>query len=577
MTYRHFKHEGWLYALAFLLALGLRLIQLGVMPLTDAEALPALQALRIAQSLKPALSPHPFYILSTSILFFLYGGGTNFLARLIPALVGSMLVFAPLIQQRIKPRPGLLLAFFIALDPGLISLSRQAASPIFAITFLIFTWAFFSQNKPRLTGIFAALALLSGPSIWSGLLGLGITWALYQIFELRLKSRNQPIGESQPVTETELQPSTFNFRLSAISLAITILTAGTLFFIAPNGLSATLASIPTFINGWLSPSDVPASRLILSLLVYQPLTFLLAVFAIFRGWRKGSRKIILLSIWLLVSLLLAVFLPSRQVSDLAWTLIPLCALAALELVRNINIFPDERIEVAGVVVLTVLIWAFSWLDFSKINWVQAASQEYIMRFWLLFGALMLLVFSILLVASGWSLRTARIGGILGLTIVLGVFGFGGALGSAGLRGLNYPELWWSPNIPGQAELLRSTVNDLSDWELGDINSAPIVIAGVNSPALEWTLREHQVILAESLDISSSPYFVITPLEDNPTLASSYRGQDFTWRQTPLWNDTLSSQAWLRWVTLRDAPQSGETIILWARDDMFLDSASNATP
>ena len=89
MTYRHFKNEGWLYMLAFLLALGLRLIQLGAMPLTDAEAAPALQALHIAQGLKPALSPHPFYILSTSVLFFLYGGGTDFLARLIPALAGQ--------------------------------------------------------------------------------------------------------------------------------------------------------------------------------------------------------------------------------------------------------------------------------------------------------------------------------------------------------------------------------------------------------------------------------------------------------------------------------------------------------
>ena len=575
MTYRHFKHEGWLYALAFLLAFGLRFIQLGAMPLTDAEALPALQALHIAQSLKPALSPHPFYILSTSILFFLYGGGTNFLARFIPALTGSLLVLAPLFLTRIKPRPSLILAFFIAVDPGLISLSRQAASPIFAITFLLFTWGFFSQNKPRLAGFFAALALLSGPSIWSGLLGLGITSTLYQAIEIRLKPRNQSTDESVE-TELHAQPAPFDFRHSIFSFAITFITAGTLFFIAPNGLSATLASIPTFINGWLTSSTIPASRLFISLLVYQPLTLLLALIAIIRGWRKASSRIIPLSLWLLVSLLLAVFIPSRQLSDLAWMLIPLSALAALELVRNIDIFPDERFEVAGVMFLTAFIWAFSWLDFSKIVWVQVASQEYYMRFWLLLGAVLLLVFSILLVASGWSIRTARIGGVFGLVIVLGIFGLGGALGSAGLRGLDHPELWWSANLPAQAELLRSTVSDISEWKLGNDYSAPVVIAGVNSPALEWALREHPLTVVESLDISSSPYFVITPLQDDPTLASSYRGQDFTWRQTPLWNDTLS-QSWVRWVSLRDAPQSGETIILWARDDMFLNSAPNAVP
>ncbi|HNB40965.1 MAG TPA: hypothetical protein PLG52_05670, partial [Anaerolineales bacterium] len=119
MNYRHFKYEGWLYALAFLVALAVRFIALGALPLTDAEAAPALQALRISQSANPALDPHPFYILSTSLIFLMYGGGTNFLARLIPALIGSLLVLAPrLLDDRLKPRPSLILAFFLALDPG---------------------------------------------------------------------------------------------------------------------------------------------------------------------------------------------------------------------------------------------------------------------------------------------------------------------------------------------------------------------------------------------------------------------------------------------------------------------------
>ena len=43
------RSEGWLYWLAFLLALGFRLIQLGASPLTDSEAALGLQALHIAQ------------------------------------------------------------------------------------------------------------------------------------------------------------------------------------------------------------------------------------------------------------------------------------------------------------------------------------------------------------------------------------------------------------------------------------------------------------------------------------------------------------------------------------------------
>ena len=572
MTYRHFKHEGWLYALAFLLAIALRFVQLGAMPLTDAEAAPALQALHIAQGLKPALSPHPLYILFTSILFFIYGGGTDFLARFIPAIIGSLLVFTPLLfADRIKPRSGLILAFFIALDPGLVSLSRQAASPILAITFLLFAWGFYSQNKASLAGFFAALALLGGPSIWAGVLGLAITWAILQAVNSRRPT--QPADEA-----SDLQPAreAFNFQLSTISLIATFLTIGTLFFIVPNGISAALASIPAYIKTWLTDSDVPAGRLFFSLLVYQPLGILLALIVIIRGWRTGSRRIIPLTVWFFVALLLAIFVPSRQIADLAWALIPLWAMAALELTRNVDVFIEERIEVAGVVFLTAFIWTFAWLDFSGLVWLPVDSQEYLMRFWLLIGSLFLLVMSLLLVAAGWSIRIARIGGIWGLALALGLLGLSGAVGAAGLRGMTHPELWWPANIPAQPDLLESTVSQTSQLGLGNNYAAPVMIAGVDSPALEWTLREHQVLVVKSLDISSAPYFVITTLQDNPALSSAYRGQDFTWRQTPLWN-AAAPQDWIRWVSLREMPQTGETIILWARDDLFLDSVHPTTP
>jgi len=566
MTYRHFKHEGWLYALAFLFAIILRFAQLGAMPLTDTEAEPALQALHIAQGLKPALDPHPLYILSTSILFFIYGGGTGFLARLIPALVGSALVFAPLLfADRIKPRASLVLAFFIALDPGLVALSRQIASPILALTFLLFAWGFYNQNKSGLAGSFAALALLSGPSIWSGILSLAITWGVLRFLNSR-----------RPAEERETRGTMQLNRKLLIPFFVTFFTAGTLFFIAPNGLSAALASIPIFISDWLAPSIVPAGRLFFSLVIYQPLGVLLVVFALIRGWRTASSRIIHLSIWFFVALLLAVFNPSRQLADLAWALIPLWAMAALELIRNVDVFIEERSEVAGVIFLTAFIWTFAWLDFSGLTTLPVDSREYIMRFWLLIGSLFLLVMSLLLVAAGWSIRIARIGGIWGLALALGTLGLGGVIGTAGLRGQAFPELWWLPEQPVHAHLLEATVSDMSEWGLGNDHAAAVSIVGVKSPALEWALRERQVFVVESLDISSTPEIVITPLQDDPALSSAYRGQDFAWRQTPLWDVTVS-QDWVRWVALREMPTSGETIILWVRDDLFINSVPADNP
>jgi len=570
MNYRHFKYEGWLYALALLFAILLRFAQLDAFPLTDVEAAPALQALQVSQGLKPALDQRPFYILSTAVLFFIYGGGTDFLARLIPALAGSLLILAPLLfADRLKPRVSVALAFFLALDPGLVALSRQVASPILALTFLLFALGFYNQRKPRLAAALAAFAVLSGAAIWIGILGLAIAWGILRFLNSR---RPQPAPSDLESSPADPQPSTFNFQPSSLArpFIFTFLLAGSLFFLVPNGLSAALASIPNFLSNWFAPSIFPPGRLLFSLPFYQPLGILLAVFAMARGWKNGSPRIIALSLWLFAALLLAVVYPSRQMGDLAWALIPLWALAALELVRNVDIFVEERGEVAGVILLTAFIWTFAWLDFAGLTTLLPESREYIMRFWLLVGSLFLLAMSLLLVAAGWSIRVARIGGIWGLALTLGTLGVSGAFGAAGLRGYAFPELWWLAEQPLHARLLASTVSDVSEWGLGNDYAAKVTIAGLDSPALEWILRERQVSVVQILADSASPEIVITPFQDNPQLSSAYRGQDFAWRQTPLW-DTNTAQNWIRWAALREMPTSGETLILWVRDDLFLNS------
>src|SRR5262245_43672562 len=175
MNSSRLKNEGWLYWLAFLLALGFRFIQLGASSLNDSEASLALQALHIAQGKSPLLDPQPAYILFTSILFAIIES-TNFMARFLPALVGSTLVFVPyFFREKISPRPALLLAFLFAFDPGLVAISRQASGTILAVTFLLFAWGMWLNRRAIPAGIFAGLALLSGPSLWAGLLTLGLT------------------------------------------------------------------------------------------------------------------------------------------------------------------------------------------------------------------------------------------------------------------------------------------------------------------------------------------------------------------------------------------------------------------
>jgi len=556
---RRFKNEGWLYALAFAAAVFLRFAHLGASPLTDAEAELALQALRLTQGAKPALSAHPFYILFTSALFFLYGGGTNFLARLLPALAGSFLVLAPrlLPAEWLKPRSAVLLAFFLALDPGLVAASRLAGSPILAAAFTFAALGFFFQGKTRPAAFFVALALLGGDSIWLGLLALSITWALFQ-FAPRAPFFSLP------------QVSVSNFLFPFLT---TFILFGSLFFIVPNGLSAAFAALAAFFSRWTFASTLSPWLQLLSLLIYQPLGVLLALIALGRGiWRRSSR-ILPLGAWFFLALIFALLLPSRQMIDLVWALIPLWTLAAIELTRYLNVFPDERGEALGAAGLTVFIWLFGWLDLTGMVWVFDPAQ-YAVRFWTLLVSLLILILSLLFIALGWSLRVAQFGGVWGMMLALGALGAAGAFGAAGLRGSSSVEMWQAPLLPAQADLLQATARDMSEWGAGNDYAAQIVIAGVQSPALEWLLRQRSVTVTSVLDVSSAPPLVITAQgESSPALASAYRGQDFIWRQTPAWNFANG----LRWLALREMPQNSETLILWAREDLFIHQPSTFQP
>jgi hypothetical protein len=593
MQFRSIKHESVLYVIAFILAAALRFIQLGALPLSDTEATWALQALHVAQGAKPLLASQPIYILPTSALFFLFGD-SNFLARFIPALTGSALILVPyLFRSRLKPVRGLLLAFFLALDPGLVSLSRQAGSLMPALTFVLLTWAFWWHERPRAAGIFAGLALLSGASVWAGLLGLGLAWALRRAMERPSAGAKEEEQEEEQDEKEEAGQGVASLRRADLKAALifggaTILLGGTLFLLSPNGLSAWLDALPVYLAGWTRPSGVPAGRLLGALLVYQLLAVVFGLVAVVRGWWQGRTRYIRLSLWLVAATLVTIIYPARQVGDVAWVLVPLWALAALELSNHMRIFFEERREVVGMTILVFLLLLFAWLDYIGIaldphNPVNVTSNVIQMggnvlfdnlpptRYILLFSVLLLLLVSVLMVALGWSARTARLGSVWGLALALGIYGLGVAWGATGLRTPGGWELWWPDKRPDQAGLLLATVNEQSEWSTGDAHSQAVTIDSIDSPALEWLLRGRNLQMVSALDTQDAPAIIVAPAQmGDPNLPIAYRGQDFTWRREPAWN-VLSIYDWIKWSVFRDMPYDSETVILWVRNDLFIDT------
>ncbi len=204
--------EHALYGLALALAVGLRFLNLGALPLSDFEAGWALQALHVTQGLHPSIGSNPAYVHLTAILFFIFNG-TNFLARFWPALAGCALIPAAwLLRGRIGRIPALVLAYGLAIDPGLVAMSHLAGGPMLAITCLVLTGLLWLNGHRSAAGLFAGVALLSGPSIWFGLLGLALTWALTTVLGRKRAVQvpaaggiEQPLGKLEEKAEQKAE------------------------------------------------------------------------------------------------------------------------------------------------------------------------------------------------------------------------------------------------------------------------------------------------------------------------------------------------------------------------------------
>jgi hypothetical protein len=274
-------------------------------------------------------------------------------------------------------------------------------------------------------------------------------------------------------------------------------------------------------------------------------------------------------VWFLISFLLTLVYPARQVNDLVWVLVPLLLLAADGLSEYL---PEGRPSVisllqAGLVlVLAVLFW----------NTLIATSQVIppgdlprpAIQIGILLGIILLVGLTTALVALGWSWRTSRDGLVWGLTAAFVIYGASILWGSTQLRQNEPQELWGIPPGPGQVHLALETLTDLSNRQIGLADKIDI-ISTVDTPSLRWALRNFsQARFTSELSQGEMPSVIITTRSaETPALTAAYRGQDFVWWVRPAWEGPLPD-GFASWLTFRKAATEYDYIILWARGDLF---------
>jgi hypothetical protein len=186
------------------------------------------------------------------------------------------------------------------------------------------------------------------------------------------------------------------------------------------------------------------------------------------------------------------------------------------------------------------------------------------------GALAMVVMAFLLVAFGWSLRSAVRGLVWGVALVTSIYWFSNLWGVSGLSANARWDLWNPATRTGQTDLFMDTLADFSLWTTGHSEGLPVV-STVDTPALRWELRNMPAAFVSSLLPGDNPPAIITYAgEAEPALEAVYSGQDFTLEMTAAWEEIRPGglPSSLRWLVFRQAPALDQKIVLWLRTDLF---------
>ena len=230
------KELIWLISI-IAVAIIVRIINLGKMPFLADDASLAADALAYAQFEEPELAALSAYTGLTGTLFYIFGHSAV-LARLLPVIAGSSLVVAAfLITKRYNLRVAIVFALALALDPFMVSMSRQIFSPLIALAGIVWTFLFIQRKKYILAGFFASIAFLGGYYFWVFLIAIVLIWVIGK----QLKIEQFADYSSVIKDKKNLIPFLGSFTISLILVS-------TGFLLRPAGLGYIASGVIAFIR-----------------------------------------------------------------------------------------------------------------------------------------------------------------------------------------------------------------------------------------------------------------------------------------------------------------------------------------
>ncbi|MFO8035794.1 MAG: hypothetical protein R6U57_04115 [Anaerolineales bacterium] len=557
-------NERLLFGAIFGLALVMRFVLLGAFPLREWESQWAYQAWELWQGQRSGIGYETGYLSITRALFALLGS-TDILARLWPAVVGSLLVWVPyFFRAKLGTYPALVAAVGFAVDPGFVISSRSVGSPLPALVFLMLTAGWMYAGNALWAGVCAAFFLLSGSGMGTGLVILGVTLFLNHVlgildFQKTAREIGSRLQEGQPG---------FSWQRTLLVIAGVLLFFGTSFFTTMEGVSAWAGAIPAFLRGWGGLSAVSAGRILVTFFAYQPLPILFGIWGMIQGFKRKNPLAHFLSFWFVVALFLILVYPSRHTWDLIWVLAPLWGLTGLAL-RPVFRPLKLKSVVWTLALLILILMSLMWLSFLGLAIRGGEGRGALLQWIMVAAALILGLLSVSLVTAEWSWEVGKQGLVIGLSIALGLYMLSGTVSAAYLRPGDPRTLWLSDPGSGQLRLIIDTLEEVSVYHTGREDSIEIVVDDDLSTSLQWALRNFPQVRYETyIDEGDRPPVLITDQEvDTSSLSQSYLGQDFVYRTTSGWAGALPGD-WKKWLAFREGELEKEYILVWIRRDVY---------
>jgi len=564
--------EVALYILIGMIAAGLRFYALGAQPLRESEAAQALSAWRFSQgNFEGAAGYSPLLFLGNVFTFVLLGA-SDALARLVPALSGTLLAVLPYFLRHRLGRSGALVAsILLALSPSTLFFSRHLEGPIVVaacvLAMLIGFFGYLDSKQPKyayLTAVALALCLSTAPLIYTFILIFG-TFLLLLGLIYRLAEVDMGWSAVLAAWRTAREEKVL-LKNAALVWVVVLVLVCTAFLLNFAGLPAALDFLPA----WLAqlgpqPGSQPWYYDLQLLVLYEPLLLVFGLIGlVYHYLRQRDILTTFLLYWTVATAVIYALAGQKVPGNVLLLVLPLALLASLLLGR----FWDQLAQAAT--------WGaeglFAALSLPVVVFFAIQLAGYASSGQAVYLYLALVAFIVLpcLVALCWMWLgqgpALRCGGII-LLLVLAMLTVGLSVG------LNYHRAA-DPREPMVAEATSPSVVDLvttlekvSSHQEGDPHVIAVTVEEATGPILAWQLRDFRnTRFVEQLSPSIETPVVITPVEEEePTLGGSYVGQDFALQAT--WNPQgLTRTERVRWLLYREAPTPVRSrgVVLWVK-------------